>query len=192
MNAVTLCELQRAGIEVSAIGGKLRLSAPAGTLSAAMRERITASRDDLLRELGPDLSAQRARLLALAADDLLPAKLVHDLEDADVAACADYADDDLRGYLRALVGRERMDKGLPPLDWGEPVTRTCEGCGPVLLWAGCPPTVKACPWCFRRKAGKPIAEGCLSCGGKGCVGCRRYRESLPMLSGLVKMPEAGR
>lgn len=192
MSAVTLCELQRAGIDVAAVGGKLRLSAPAGTLDAAMRERIMASRDGLLRELGPDLPAQRARLLALAADELLPAGLVHGLDDADVAACACHSNDDLRGYLCALVARERMDKGLPPRDWSEPVTRVCEGCGPVLLWADCPPMVKACPWCFRRKAGKPIAEGCLSCGGRGCVRCRRHPESLPRLSGLVTMPEARR
>lgn len=50
-------------------------------------------------------------------------------------------------------------------------------------------SLKACPWCFRRKAGKPIAEGCLSCGGRGCVGCRRHRESLPRLSGLVTKPQ---
>ena len=42
MSAVTLHELQRAGIEAAAIGGKLRLSAPVGKLSATMRERIKA------------------------------------------------------------------------------------------------------------------------------------------------------
>jgi hypothetical protein len=66
--------------------------------------------------------------------------------------------DALESLSAAQVGRERMDKGLPPLEWGEPVARSCEGCGPVLLWAGCPDVVKACPWCFRRKAGKAIAR----------------------------------
>lgn len=136
--------------------------------------------------------SQRAHLLALAADELLPAGWVHGLDDDDVAACDGYPEDALRGYLKALAARERMDKGLTPLDWGEPVTRTCEGCGPVLLWAECPPMVKACPWCFRRKAGKPIAEGCLPCSGRGCYRCRRFRESLPSMSGLVTMPEAKR
>ena len=135
---------------------------------------------------------QRAHLLALAADEGLPAGLVHGLDDADVAACDGYPDDALRAYLHALRARERTDKGLTPLEWGEPVTRTCEGCGPVLLWAECPATVKACPWCFRRKAGKPIAEGCPPCRGRGCHHCRRFRESLPSMSGLVKMPEAKR
>lgn len=189
MSAVTLGELQRAGIDVVAIGEKLRLSAPMGTLSATMRERIAASRDELLRELTLGVPAQRARLLALAADELLPVELVHGLDDTDVAACAGYADDELRGHLRALDAERFMGRGLVPPEWGVPVTRVCEGCGPVLLWAECLPTVKTCPWCFRRKAGKPIAEGCLSCGGKGCVHCRRYPESLPMQSGLVMMPE---
>ena len=192
MSTVTLSELSRAGIVVKAAGGKLRLSAPAGVLSVAMRERIAASRGDLLRELAPDVPAQRVHLLALAADELLPAGLVHGLDDAEVAACEGCPADTLQAYLRSLAANERMANGLVPLEWGEPVTRTCEGCGPVLLWADCPPTVKACPWCFRRKAGKPIAEACLSCGGKGCVSCRRHRESLPMLSGLVTMPEARR
>lgn len=56
------------------------------------------------------------------------------------------------------AGRERMDAGLPPLEWGEPVARNCDGCGPVLLWATCPDPVKACPWCFRRVAGKAVAR----------------------------------
>lgn len=117
MNAVTLSELERAGIIATAADGKLRLSAPPGRLTADLRERIAEHRDDLLHEL--------AALLAV---------------------CDAHAE------------RERMDKGLPPLAWGEAVARTCTGCGPVLLWPECPPVVTACPWCFRRKVGKPVAR----------------------------------
>lgn len=112
---------------------------------------------------------QRAHLLALADDEGLPAELVHGLDDADVAACNGLSDGTLRAYLRAVERRQRMDAGMVPLDWGEPVTRTCEGCGPVLLWATCPAVVKACPWCFRRKAGKAIPRPAVQCGG-----CRHY------------------
>ena len=108
--------------------------------------------------------AQRARLLALAADEGLPAGLVHGLADADAVACAGLPDDTLRAYLRALEAGRRMDAGEVPPGWGEPVARTCEGCGPVLLWPGCPPKVKACPWCFRRKAGKAIPRPLVACG----------------------------
>ena len=82
---MTLADLGWAGITATVAYGKLRLSAPPGVLTAAMQERIAASRDDLLRELAQD--AQRAHLLAVAPDELLPADLVHGLRDADVVAC---------------------------------------------------------------------------------------------------------
>lgn len=162
MNAVTLPELEQAGIVASIADGKLRLSAPAGRLTAELRDRIARQRDTLLREVTQRqrqaAAGLRPHLLALAADEGLPATLVHNLADADVADCGGYTDTELRGYLRALAAAERLDRGLPPLEWGEPVARVCKGCGPVLLWAECPPVVVACPWCFRRKAGKPIAR----------------------------------
>lgn len=99
---------------------------------------------------------QRTHLLTLAADELLLVGLVHALDDADVTACAGVPDTALRAYLRALDCGRRMDSGMAPVEWGEPVARTCNGCGPVLLWSSCPQTVAACPWCFRRRAGKAI------------------------------------
>lgn len=112
---------------------------------------------------------QRAHLLALAESELVPAGLVHGLADADVTACAGLPDAVLRAYLRALEAGQRMDAGQVPPEWGEPVARTCDGCGPVLLWQGCPPVVKACPWCFRRKAGKAIPRPLVACGD-----CRHF------------------
>ncbi len=98
----------------------------------------------------------RSHLLGIATGDGRPASLVHGLADADVEACAGLPDDTLRAYLRAVERGQRMDAGELPPEWGEAVARTCEGCGPVLLWPQCPAIVKACPWCFRRKAGKAI------------------------------------
>lgn len=162
MNAITLPELEQAGIVASIADGKLRLSAPAGCLTAELRDRIARQRDTLLREVTrrqrQAAAGPRPHLLALANYEGLPATLVHGLDDADVVACAGYNDTELRGYLHALAAAERLDRGLPPLEWGEPVARICKGCGPVLLWAECPPVVAACPWCFRRRAGKPIAR----------------------------------
>ena len=154
MSAVTLSELNQVGIAVTVMNGRLRLSAPTGRLTAGLRERISAHREDLMRELA-DL---RAHLLALAADEGLPAGLVHGESDADVAACAGMPVETLRAYLRALEAGQRMDAGQVPPAWGEPVAVTCEGCGPVLLWAACPPVVKACPWCFRRKTGRLVGR----------------------------------
>lgn len=112
---------------------------------------------------------QRARLLVLATDEGLPAGLVHGLDDADAAACDGLPDITLRAYLRALEAGQRMDAGTVPPGWGDAVARTCEGCGPVLLWPTCPPMVKACPWCFRRKAGKAIPRPLVACGD-----CRHF------------------
>lgn len=99
----------------------------------------------------------RAHLLKLAEHEGVDGGLVHALPDEEVAACAGHDDMALRAYLRALEARRFLDSGVTPPVWTEPVTVTCEGCGPVLLWLGCPPVVKACPWCIRRKAGRPIA-----------------------------------
>jgi hypothetical protein len=100
----------------------------------------------------------RTHLLALAVDEGMDTGLVHNLPDKEVAGCAGHGDMTLRAYLGALQARTFLDRGIVPSAWGEPVTATCEGCGPVLLWPECPPMVKACPWCFRREAGKPIAR----------------------------------
>ncbi|WP_155393887.1 hypothetical protein [Xanthomonas albilineans] len=99
----------------------------------------------------------RAQLLALAEDQGIDVGLVHALPDEEVAGCDGHGDMALRDYLGTLEARTFLDRGLTPPVWGEPVAVTCEGRGPVLLWPECPRMVKACPWCFRRKAGKPIA-----------------------------------
>jgi len=33
---------------------------------------------------------------------------------------------------------------------------TCQNCGPVPIWQGCPPRVKACPWCINGLIAPPI------------------------------------
>lgn len=104
------------------------------------------------------MESMRAHLLALAEDEGMDTGLVHDLPDEEVAGCAGHSVMALRAYLGALQARKFFDRGSVPPVWGEPVSVTCEGCGPVLLWPKCPPVVKACPWCFRRKTGKPIAR----------------------------------
>ena len=153
-------------------------------------QRVHIEKNGQGKDANPDTSNLRSRLMALASADYLPVDLVHGLDDADVNACMGESDATLTAYLRALGGQERMDNGLTPLDWGEPVAVTCDGCGPVLLWATCPPKVKACPWCFRRKAGKPYPKACTHCGGgpgsHRCVQCYP-RDNLPRLSGLVTL-----
>lgn len=108
-----------------------------------------------------------ARLLHLADAEGVDAAHVHRLHADDLAACEGLDDATLRGYLRALETAARMDAGLVPDGYSHAVQ--CDGCGPVWLWAGAPLLVKACPWCFRRKAGKRIPRPQVTCGG-----CRHY------------------
>lgn len=141
---------------------------------------------DALRELE---SAPPANVANLANLTLSPAQDSQHSQDSqrgtvEIESLADA----LESLCAAQVGRDRMDMGLPPLQWGDPVARTCEGCGPVLLWDGCPDVVKACPWCFRRKAGKPIARACTHCDSKGCTRCRQ-RPNVAPLNGPVKSKE---
>ena len=104
----------------------------------------------------------RARLLHLAEVEGVDPAHVHRLHADDVAACAGESDETLRAYLRVLEREAGMDAGRVPLDWT--ATVHCEGCGPVWLWEGCAARVRACPWCFRRKAGKRIPRPLVQCG----------------------------
>ena len=152
---ITVAELHRAGITASLSGERLRLDAEPGALTAGLRERITASRGALLRELS-EVSAITAHLLRIASDAGLPARLVGELPIADLLACQGESNRALRAYLHALAARQHMDAGKVPAAWGEDVARTCEGCGPVLLWDEAPAHVLACPWCWNRQAGQPV------------------------------------
>ncbi len=115
-----------------------------------------------------DVSAVRIHLLALVADEFIPRQLVDALPGAEVIACAGYGDAELRAYLHGLERGRVMDAGLIPGEYSALVY--CAGCGPVLLWPSYPQVVKACPWCFRRKAGKPIPRPVVRCRD-----CQQYR-----------------
>ena len=57
-------------------------------------------------------------------------------------------------FAKALAARQIRDAGIAPTNYTQ--AAECDLCGPVWLWAGAPPTVMGCPWCFNRLAGKPI------------------------------------
>lgn len=131
------------------------------------------------------VESMRAHLLALAQDEGVDTGLVHALPDEEVAGCGEHDDIALRAYLGALEAGTFLDRGLAPPVWGEPVAVTCEGCGPVLLWPECARTVTACPWCFRRKAGKPIARP------RQPLAARWVREDAETTSGTPCYPSRG-
>lgn len=103
----------------------------------------------------------RARLMELAELECLEPALVHRLDDTDLAACTGLGDEVLTAYLRALDAAAKMDAGMAPTGWT--AARYCRLCGPVLLWPDCPPIVLACPWCFRRKAGRYVPRPLVQC-----------------------------
>ncbi|MDR1075348.1 MAG: hypothetical protein LBL59_03355 [Xanthomonadaceae bacterium] len=163
MLMLTLSELMATGIQVQHVHGKLRLSAPPGVLTDELHQRIAQNKTALLVELS---QASRARLSALVDTNALPGAPILALSDEDALACYGHTDDVLRAYLHAEASHEAMSRGIPPVAWGELAERFCEGCGPVLLWATCPPVVKACPWCWNRQEGKPVARPGSYRGGR--------------------------
>ena len=102
----------------------------------------------------------RAHLLHLAESEGVDAAHVHRLHADDVTACAGQPDKTLRAYLRGLELGAGMDAGHVPPGWT--TAAHCEGCGPVWLWPDAA-RVQACPWCFRRKAGKAIPRPQVQC-----------------------------
>lgn len=151
-----LAEVWDAGIVIRANGGRLHIEAKPGTVTAELRERLAASKADLIPLL-QETDAMRAHLLELAKLERLPADLVQHLHDDDLLAIPDdYTDRNLTAYLRELLAAKEMDAGAIPESWGGAIAAMCEGCGPVLLHPTSPTHLKACPWCFRRKAGKAI------------------------------------
>ena len=118
----------------------------------------------------------RAHLLAIAASEYVDPAHVHRLHEDDVVACAGLPDATLRAYLHGLVQAAGMDAGIVPPAWT--TAAQCAGCGPVWLWPDAA-RVLACPWCFRRKAGKAIP--------RPLVRCRDCRHFLPN----AMNPEAG-
>lgn len=168
MTAVALlAEARAAGIRVTVRGDRLRIEAKPGAVSADMRARLAAGKLELVEALQDAEAVMRGHLLNLADAEGVDAAHVHRLHADDLAACEGLDDATLRGYLRALETAARMDAGLVPDGYSHAVQ--CDGCGPVWLWAGAPLLVKACPWCFRRKAGKRIPRPQVTCGG-----CRHY------------------
>lgn len=132
---------------------------PATQPAAGVRSVARVAESQESQGVAPEI---RAHLLSLAdAEGYAPA-IVHRLHADDVAACADLSDDALRAYLRALDRGTVMDCGIAPDGYAQ--TAHCEGCGPVWLWQGAPARVIACPWCFRRKAGKVLPRPQVTCG----------------------------
>ena len=137
---------------------------PATQSFAGVRSIARVAESQESQGVAPEI---RAHLLRLAdAEGYAPA-IVHRLHADDVAACTDLPDPALRAYLRALGRGTVLDRGIAPDGYTQPAH--CAGCGPVWLWQGAPVRVVACPWCFRRQAGKALPRPQVTCRT-----CRHY------------------
>ena len=62
----------------------------------------------------------------------------------------------LMAFYELLMISEMRSQGVAPDHY--PSTTTCNQCGPVPIWEGCPPEVQGCPWCFNRIKRLPIPK----------------------------------
>lgn len=130
------------------------------------REAVRSESQESQESQGGALE-MRARLLALANANALAPELVHRLHADDIAECEGSPDEILLATLHALARGAGMDAGIVPSHYTQ--AAHCQGCGPVWLGKGAPARVLACPWCFRRKAGRSFPRPLVQCGE-----CRHY------------------
>lgn len=174
--------LLRSGVRLERRGDRLHVEAPAGTLTADLRQVLTDRKAELLGALAENddsVSALRVRLLALADAELIGADhFVRTLPDADVAECAGLPDETLRAYVLALRDSALRVQGKVPAD--ETAAIHCAHCGPawahpavaaVLPVVDGRPRAAGCPWCHIRKDGRAIPRPPVCCGD--CVNFTR-------------------
>lgn len=60
----------------------------------------------------------------------------------------------LESLARAVQTRRMRESGIVPAHYT--ATTVCTRCGLVLIFPGAPARVLSCPWCFNRRAGRPV------------------------------------
>jgi hypothetical protein len=139
---IALC--RRHGVVLTANGGRLDVKAPRGVLTPALIAKLKANKPALLQALGrrrPESihGVRLAELRTLAGEDWPwlneePARL--------------------EAFAHAVMTRRMRERGEVPPEYT--ASTLCAGCGPVPIWASCPPAVLSCPWCFNRLRGLPL------------------------------------
>ncbi len=140
--AQLIARVHSAGARIEARGGTLKLSGPRplpDDLMSALRE----SKADLLAHLIGERYAVTVSDLRQAAGP--------DWPEAEANPVL------LETVAKAVLIRRMRERGEMPSHYA--ARTVCTHCGPVPIFEGAPTNVGACPWCFNRKAGKPIPTG---------------------------------
>lgn len=111
-----------------------------------------------------DPAEQSARLLCAIRSECLPDDLLG-RDDSTPEQLAELSDATLRAYALALYATAEREAGRIPPSWN--CLAHCEGCGPVWYWM--PGRIAGCPWCWNRRALKPIPRPLVRCGD-----CRHF------------------
>lgn len=166
MSALALIrECRDAGIRLQAHGDRLRVEAPAGTVTPELRQRLAENKEGLLVALTtfPDSAVKvdtRAALLVLADQLGVDRAVIGRIPAADLPLWTTMPAEALPAYLLALVDAATRHSGRVPV--GDTAPIHCTHCGPVYVHPGIAavlpvvagwPRALGCPWCATRKAG---------------------------------------
>ena len=143
---MTLATLMRAG----GLAEIMRTKAPANANPANFANDRAGN--------GPTLATLAPLALASPQGKLNDARPTHDTAPVTVTAWTE-------AERQAIEYAERVaaicEQGRVPPSYT--ATTHCRGCGTVLIFAGAPVRVDACPWCFNRAKGLPIPRPNVSC-----------------------------
>jgi hypothetical protein len=154
-------DLAARGIRLSRNGDRLHVEGRPGSITPKLREMLAEAKPAILDCLSA--AEPRHRLLTAADVEGIDPACVRALSVADIAACADFPDEVLRAYVRALRDAALRQRGWAPDD--ETAVIRCVRCGPVFaapevshvlpIVDGMPTSI-GCPWCWNRVRGIAI------------------------------------
>ncbi len=118
---------------------------------------VFASRDKLRVLAGPDWRASPF----VQSVDKRSKKLRESLDELREAAADDWPEvsndpAQLVAFADSLAIVQIRESGRVPDTYVS--ATTCQNCGEVPIWQGCPSKVAACPWCMNGLAARPIPD----------------------------------
>ncbi len=154
-------ELCLRGVRFLRIDNTLRITAPRGTVTPAIRRALANAKPAILELVG--VAEIRSTLEKLANEAEVELAVVRSLDSTDLLTCANLDEAALRSYLQSIRDTQLRERGEVPLR--ETAKGICCSCGPIWLApevAACAPIIDGyprvlgCPWCHIRIRGLRI------------------------------------